>query len=247
MQSINARFRRFVFAYARADIVIERRIGKAEVVLVRSVRQAVRGYFVNQMQGQAEVFSHRFHLLYGQFAKWGKVACRIAVAGGIANPILGQIAGVCHSAIHRLREGVEGGHTDTRGKIDHRLAARFYAACFQAFQYAVHCFFDVANVKWDTQVRDEFFRIVNIALLAVGHKHADNSFFPKRFYAQRRDNGAILTARNADDGVTAFSVNLKPISYPLYGVRRYLFYVEIFHNDSFFLAHFSYTPNSKSP
>jgi hypothetical protein len=127
------------------------------------------------------------------------------------------------------------------------LAAGFYAAFLQAFQHAVHRFFDVTNVKRYTQVCDEFFRIVNIALLSVGHKHADCTFFSKRFCAQSRHDGAIFAARNTDNGITALSVNFKPISYPLYDVRRHFFYVEVFHNDSFFLTPFSYTPNSKSP
>ena len=73
---------------------------------------------------------------------------------------------------------------------------------------------DVHIVALDTQVVNELDGIVNIRLYAIGHGYANYALPAQCLYAQSSGNAAVLTAGNAQHGIAAFSVFLKPVLYP---------------------------------
>ena len=60
---------------------------------------------------------------------------------------------------------------------------------------------DVDDVMPDAEVVYELIGRRDIRLLAVRHEHADHAVAAQRLDAERRDDGAVLAAGNADDGV----------------------------------------------
>ncbi len=81
---------------------------------------------------------------------------------------------------------------------------------FDAARAAVN----IERVVADVQHVDKAVGIVDVRLHAVGHQHADDILATVGRHAQRRRDGAVLAARNADDGGKSRSV--------LFRYRRFL-------------------------
>ena len=67
---------------------------------------------------------------------------------------------------------------------------------------------------------------VDVMLDAVRHQHADDAVAAQSRDADRRGNGAVLAAGNAQDRVAAGAVVLEEIAYPLHAGFGYGFYVK---------------------
>ena len=67
---------------------------------------------------------------------------------------------------------------------------------------------------------------VDVVLNSVGHKNSDNAVCSQRLDTECRRDRAVLSSRNAEHGVTARSVLLKEISYPLNAIVLYLLRVK---------------------
>ena len=78
----------------------------------------------------------------------------------------------------------------------------------------------------DAQEFHEIAGNLNVKLFAVGHQHAHNSVLAQRFHAQRRYNGAVLAAGNAQNCVAALAVCLEPVLNPSYNLVLYLYCVK---------------------
>ena len=106
MKSVDLRLLFFVIDNVLADIFIEHSVGKAELVLVRGAGKTVGRHLFNKFFGQAEVSADSLYLCNRETGDGAEVARAVAVACGVANPVLGKVAGVCNSAVFRLRNSV---------------------------------------------------------------------------------------------------------------------------------------------
>ena len=122
-----------------------------------------------------------------------------------------------------LRHGVERRHADARRQVGAALLAQLKG---YAVDNAVHRVLDVDDEVADAEGIDQQLCHVDIRLLAVGHQHADDPVLSQRFHAEGGDNGAVLAARNTDNGVAALSVLFKKIAYPLYAFAFDLFSIK---------------------
>ena len=104
--------RNLIDVYKRqADIPVQHSVGEAEVLLVRLTAQAVDGRLVNKAVRQPQRPAHGADLLHRQMGERAKIPGGVAVAGRVANPILGEVAGVGHPAIAALRDAVPVSYT----------------------------------------------------------------------------------------------------------------------------------------
>ena len=70
------------------DIAVEFSVGKSEIFLVRVTAQTIDRNFMYEFVRQTESFADLSYLCNGEVGKGRKVSCRIAVLGGIADPVL---------------------------------------------------------------------------------------------------------------------------------------------------------------
>ena len=76
---------------------------------------------------------------------------------------------------------------------------------------------------------DELHAVVDVGLHAIGHGHTNDAVHAEGFGTEACHDAAVLSARDTDDGVAAFSVHFKPIADPLHDLVFYLFCVEGIH------------------
>ena len=67
---------------------------------------------------------------------------------------------------------------------------------------------------------------INVMLLSVGHQNADHTILTQGLGTERGHNGAVLAAGDADNGVAAFPVALKPVADPLDNILCYFFSIK---------------------
>ena len=121
MQGVDAGLGRLVVDLAGADIAVERGVGKAQVVFIGLAAQAVDGDLVYEHVGQAEIPANRLDLLDRQVRHGAEIAHGVAVAGGVADPVLREVAGVHHAAVETLGHGIDRCHADAGRQIDEAL------------------------------------------------------------------------------------------------------------------------------
>ena len=229
MQTVDPGFLRLILDHAFPDIPVELRIGKAEVFLIGLAAQAVNRCLVDQHIRQSEHAPNGLHLRHRQVAAGAEVAGCIAVPSGIADPVLGEIAGIGHASVMALRHGIQRGHADTRRNVGAGLHGNLKGQMFHdTFDRILHIDFVMLN----SQMINQKICHVNIMLVSAGHQHADHAVFPQRFHAQCSHNGAVLAAGNPDNGIASLAVFLKEIPDPLNHCIPGLFRIK--HSDSAF-------------
>jgi len=125
MLAVDERFDFFVLADTCADILIQHGVGEAEVILVGLAGESVGGDFLNEVEGESELFAYLLYLGDGEVGQRAEIAHGVAVAGGVADPVLREIAGIYDSAAAALADCIDGGHTQTRREVDARLLGKF--------------------------------------------------------------------------------------------------------------------------
>lgn len=88
MLCVNKRLFIRVVDFAGADIPVKLRVGEAEIILVCFAAQTVGGNFIHKRRGQTENIAYRPNLRDGEMRKRRKITRRVAVARGVADPIL---------------------------------------------------------------------------------------------------------------------------------------------------------------
>ena len=81
----------------------------------------------------------------------------------------------------------------------------------------------------NAQMFNELHAVVDVGLDSIGHGHADDTVHTEGFGTETCDDTTVLAARNADDGVAAFSIHFKPVANPLDDLVFYLFCVKCIH------------------
>ena len=127
-----------VIANTCAYVLVECGVSEAEVVLIALSAKTVGRCLNNQLMWQTQFCADGNHLLHGKAAKRGEVTGCVAVTGGIAYPVLRQIAGVCHTAVNRLGDGIDGGHAQTGWHIDDGLLAHFFVESAKLLFHSCH-------------------------------------------------------------------------------------------------------------
>ena len=230
---------------ALADVFVHRVVGKAEVVLVGLAGQAVGRGLDEEALGQAQRAADGDDLLGGVHPDGRERARAVAVDGAVADPVLGEVGGVDHDArVHALGDGVQRRHADAGGKVDGGLAAGLDAEARHLAQNAARAAVNIERVVADVQHVDKAVGIVDVRLHAVGHQHADDILATVGRHAQRRRDGAVLAARNADDGGLA-SAGLHLRAHPVEKSRKLLLCVEFCH--SLLLLHITSAKREGSP
>ena len=102
MLSVYEFFGRGIIDQSFPYISVKCGIFKAEIVLIALVSKPVGGCLLHQFDGQSEFLANGLDFLHRQPTQRGEVAGGIAVTGAIAHPVLRKVAGVGHTAIHRL-------------------------------------------------------------------------------------------------------------------------------------------------
>ena len=205
-----------VLAHAGADVAIQGRIGEAQVILVGLAAEAVDGRLFNKHIRQAQRTAHGLDLLHGEMGQGREIAHGIAVARGIAHPVLREIAGVGHAAVHALGNRVHGAHAQARRQILHRLRRNLRQGGFQLRHHALIGVMNVDDHAANAQVLYQSTGNVDIKLLAVGHQHAHHAVRTQRLGAQRGHNGAVLAAGDAQHGAAALPVRVEPLANPFH-------------------------------
>ena len=77
---------------------------------------------------------------------------------------------------------------------------------------------------------------LDVKLFAVGHQHAHHAIPAQRLGAQRSHHRAVLAAGDAQHGIAALAVLLKPVPNPFHDLFPDLAGIE-FHNDPSIASH----------
>ena len=222
-QSLDGR----VFADTRTDVLVQHRVGKAQIILVRLAGKAVgRGLF-HKVAGQAENLADSLHLLHREAAQGGKVAGGISVAGAVTHPILGEVAGIGHTAVVALGDGIQGRHTQAGGHVDARLGAgRMPQLVLHLGHEGLEGGTDIDVIPLDSQMFDQLDRVRDIRLDTVGHGDADDTVLAQSLNAQGGADAAVLASGNAYHGIATFTILLEPVADPLDARVLYFFCVK---------------------
>ena len=230
---------------ALADVLVHRVVGKAEVVLVRLAGQAVGRRLDEEALGQTQLCAQRDDLLGRVHAERRERARAVAVDRAVADPVLGEVRGIDDdAALLALRDGIQRRHADAGRQVHLRLAARVDAHARHLVENAARAAVNIERVVADVQHVDKAVGIVDVRLHAVGHQHADDILATVGRHAQRRRDGAVLAARNADDGGLA-SAGLHLRAHPVEKSRKLLLCVEFCH--SLLLLHITSAKREGSP
>ena len=79
-------------------------------ILITTVGWGARGAAIATIGRQSQLSAEGLYFLNCQFAQRTEIPCAVPVPRRIADPVFAEIAGVGHASVHRLRNGVSGGH-----------------------------------------------------------------------------------------------------------------------------------------
>ena len=216
----------FILAHAREYILVQHSICEAELLLVILSAQAVRRGLVDQIRRQAKYVADLPDFVHQKLRERAEVSCGIAVFGGIADVVLGRIAGVDHSGAsgQHLSHCIERRHAKPGRKIDHSVPAdpvrtadlKQLRAAEQHFLHRLKSAADIEFHIGNPKKFHKLYRVGDIALHTVGHQDADYPVFAQRFCAQRGGDTGVLSSGDADDGFAALAVLLEIVADPLY-------------------------------
>ena len=185
---------------ALADILVDRVVGEAQIILIGQAGQAVRGRLDQILFGQTQFTAQRNDLLRGIHTQRRERPGAVAVDGAVAHPVLAEVGGVDDDAAgHRLSHGVQCGHADAGGQVHLRLAAGRQAHPLHLVQNAAGGSVNINGAVGNIQHLHQTVAVINVRLHAVGHQHAVNMLLAVGRHRQRRHGGAVLTAGDADD------------------------------------------------
>lgn len=231
MATVDLFLRLGIVDLAGADIAIEDRVGEAEVVLVRLAAEAVDRGLLHQNLGQTEITAHGLDLLNRQMRQGAEIAGCVAVAGGVAHPVLGEVAGIDHAAVAALADGIDRCHADARGQVHDALVGEGQSRRDRIFD-ALHGVVDIDLEAPDAQMVAEQVGHINIELLAVRHQNADDPVLAERLNADGGGHGAVLAAGNAQNGVAVGAVFRKEVPDPSDALSGHFFNVKHFYYTS---------------
>ena len=138
--------------------------------------------------------------LHAEVGQRAEVAGAVAVACGVADPVLGEVAGVRDAAVVALRDGVDRHHAQPRRERERRCPVDRELIADRV-QDAVVRLLNVHDMVADAEVVHEHIARADVRLLAVRHEDADHAVHAQRLDAERRHDGAVLAAGDADDRV----------------------------------------------
>ena len=132
------------------DVVVELRIGEAQIVLVCLTTKTVRRSLVYQLTGNGEFVANLTNLMYHDVCEWAEVTSAVTELCGVSNIILGAITGVCDatSASQRLSDHIKRRHTQPWREIDRCLIT--YSRRHYSADHINHLAVCTANVNCDT-------------------------------------------------------------------------------------------------
>ena len=224
MQTVDPLFMLFVLTFTGQDIVVQLRIGKSQLVFVRHAGETVGRSLFHQLFGKAQGRPHLQDLMDHKGGNGRKVSRRIAVLGGIAHIVFGQVAGIDNAAALRQHLGhrIKSGHAEPGGQIDPGFPGHFGGAgdLLQVRIGLKHPFhslkagFDIHFHIGDPDGFHQHSGIGNIGLNSVGHQNAQDSLFPQGRRAQGRCHRGILSSGDPDDRAAGGAVLLKVFSDP---------------------------------
>ena len=154
--------------------------------------------------------------MHHQISERAKIAGAIAKLGRVSHIVFRAVAGISNTSAvrQRLRNSIEGRHTDTGREVYPRLIADVHIER-DLITYRRHCFGDIGIGVSDTQKFDQLLTIVQIRLFSIRHHNTHYTLFAQCLYAKSGDNAGIFTTRNTDHRITARAVTFKVGTNPL--------------------------------